>query len=160
MTAGGKGTGGVHQGDGSSQRGLSPLRSWGLRIFYIGEGVVLEILSSGLEVVMIKYVSKFLPFGLKWENEGTLSKETCAGKPGFRVSGGPGGATGSTQEKEGQLLWVQACGLSRLPHWWTTSSPEEVIRCTRGSHTTHCPVTKLWAETNTPTIPERSEKAI
>ena len=68
--------------------------------------------------------------------------------------------TGNTREKKGQLLWVPPWNLSGLPYWCTPSSLEEVIRCTHGLHTPHHPVTKLWAETKTSTIPEPSEKAI
>ena len=68
--------------------------------------------------------------------------------------------TGNTWEKKGQLLWVPPWNLSGLPYWCTPSSLEEVIRCTHGLHTPHHPVTKLWAETKTSTIPEPSEKAI
>lgn len=51
--------------------------------------LVLEMLSSGLEVAMVKRVSKFLLPGLRWEErpplDGALRKEAPAGKPGFRA---------------------------------------------------------------------------
>ena len=53
------------------------------------ELLVLEMLSSGLEVAMVKCESKFLPSSLKQEKQRilldvSLSKEAPAGKPGLR----------------------------------------------------------------------------
>ena len=112
------------------------------------------------KVVTTKCASKLLPFSLKQERRGLLGRHTeergVCRKPGFKASTGDREHPG----KEGQLLWVPPCDLSGLPYWYTTSSLEEVIRCTHGLHTPHRPVTKLWAETKTSTIPEPSEKAI
>lgn len=51
--------------------------------------LVLEMLSSSLEVAMVKHVSKFLLPGLRWEErpplDVALRKEAPARKPGFRA---------------------------------------------------------------------------
>lgn len=131
--------------------------------------VVLEVLSSDLEVFVVKCArNSFHPASgeERASLDAAVRKEAPAGKPGFRAS-----LKWRDQEhprrSRGQLLWVQPCGLSSLflkkwPHTHvaltppTTSqqSPEQKQRHTNNSGTfwERC-ITTYWLKLSNPQNP-------